>query len=95
MTAALVNVRLSDGRYLVAGREVAAFTDEEEAAVNLGTVVPFALESMLRERGAVFVESPNFQERVAVSIRLVTGQNHASATGTAEAVVELLSKRAP
>jgi putative intracellular protease/amidase len=92
--AALVNIRLSDGRYLVAGKEVAAFTDEEEAAVNLETVVPFALESTLRERGAVFVESPNFQERVAVSIRLVTGQNPASATGTAEAVVELLSKRA-
>jgi putative intracellular protease/amidase len=95
MTAALVNVRLSDGRYLVAGKEVAAFTDEEEAAVKLEKVVPFALESTLRERGAMFVESPNFQERVAVSDGLVTGQNPASATGTAEAVVELLSKRAP
>jgi putative intracellular protease/amidase len=93
--AALVNVRLSDGRYLVAGKEVAAFTDEEEAAVKLEKVVPFALESTLRERGAVFVESPNFQERVAVSDRLVTGQNPASATGTAEAVVALLSTRAP
>jgi putative intracellular protease/amidase len=32
---------------------------------------------------------------VAVSERLVTGQNPASATGTAEAVVVLLSNRAP
>lgn len=93
--AALVNLRLSDGRYLVAGKEVAAFTDEEEAAVKLDTVVPFALETTLRQRGAMFVESPSFQERVAVSDRLVTGQNPASATGTAEAVVELLSRRAP
>ncbi len=91
--AAIVNVRLSDGRYLVAGKQVAAFTDEEEAAVKLDKVVPFALESTLRERGAVFIESPNFQERVAVSDRLVTGQNPASATGTAEAVVELISRR--
>jgi putative intracellular protease/amidase len=92
--AALVNLRLTDGRYLVAGKEVAAFTDEEEAAVKLDAVVPFALETTLRQRGATFVESPNFQARVAVSDRLVTGQNPASATGTAEAVVELLSRRA-
>jgi putative intracellular protease/amidase len=93
--AALVDLRLSDGRYLVAGKDVAAFTDEEEAAVKLEKVVPFALESTRRARGAVFVESPNFEKRVAVSERLVTGQNPASATGTAEAVVVLLSNRAP
>jgi putative intracellular protease/amidase len=93
--AALVNLRLSDGRHLVAGKQVAAFTNEEEAAVKLDTVVPFALESTLRQRGAAFVESPNFEARVAISDRLVTGQNPASATGAAEAVVVLLSKRAP
>ena len=92
--AALVNLKLSDGRYLVAGKQVAAFTDEEEAAVKLDKVVPFPLETRLRERGATCVESPNFQKRVAVSERLVTGQNPASATGTAEAVVELVSRRA-
>jgi len=93
--AALVNLRLSDGRYLVAGKQVAAFTNDEETAVKLDTVVPFALESALRQRGASFVASPNFEERVAVADRLVTGQNPASATGTAEAVIVLLSKRVP
>jgi len=91
--AALVNARLSSGMYLVAGKEVSAFTDEEEVAVKLETVVPFALESKLRSRGARFVEAPNFEKKVAVSERLVTGQNPASATGVAEAVVELLEKR--
>ncbi len=88
--AALVNARLSGGAYLVAGKEVSAFTDEEETAVALESVVPFALESKLRTRGARFVEAPNFEKKVAVSERLVTGQNPASATGVAEAVVELL-----
>ncbi|MEY3143465.1 MAG: hypothetical protein RLY21_1958 [Planctomycetota bacterium] len=92
--AALVNARLSSGMYLVAGKEVSAFTDEEEVAVKLETVVPFALESTLRARGARFVEAPNFEKKVAVSERLVSGQNPASATGVAEAVVELLSARA-
>ena len=91
--AALVNARLSSGMYLVAGKEVSAFTDEEEVAVELEKVVPFALESKLRARGARFVEAPNFEKKVAVSERLVTGQNPASATGVAEAVVELLETR--
>jgi putative intracellular protease/amidase len=91
--AALVNARLSDGSLLVAGREVSAFTDEEEVAVSLHEVVPFALESRLRSLGARFVEAPNFEKKVAVSDRLVTGQNPASATGVAEAVVELLERR--
>lgn len=88
--AALVNARLSDGGYLVAGKRVSSFTDEEEIAVKLDKVVPFALESTLRARGASFVESPNFEKQVAVSGRLVTGQNPASATGVAEEVVALL-----
>jgi putative intracellular protease/amidase len=91
--AALVNARLADGTYLVAGKEVSSFTDEEEAAVQLETVVPFALESRLRERGARFVEAPNFAPKVAVSERLVTGQNPASATGVAEATVALVGGR--
>ena len=91
--AALVNAKLADGTYLVAGKEVSSFTDEEEVAVQLETVVPFALESRLRERGARFVEAPNFAPKVAVSERLVTGQNPASATGVAEATVALVGGR--
>lgn len=88
--AALVNVRLSSGAYLVEGKEVSSFTNEEEMAVNLANVVPFALESRLRERRASFQKAPNFEKMVAVSERLVTGQNPASASGVAEAVVKLL-----
>jgi putative intracellular protease/amidase len=91
--AALVNAKLADGTYLVAGKEVSSFTDEEEVAVQLETVVPFALESRLRERGGRFVEAANFAPKVAVSERLVTGQNPASATGVAEATVGLLGGR--
>lgn len=88
--AALVNAKLSDGTWLVAGKQVSSFTDEEEIAVKLEKVVPFALETSLRARGARFVESPNFEPRVAVSERLVTGQNPASATGVAQEVVRLV-----
>ena len=52
--AALVNLKLSDDRYLAAGKELTAFSNEEEEAVGLHRVVPFLLESKLVERGARF-----------------------------------------
>ncbi|PXA05047.1 type 1 glutamine amidotransferase domain-containing protein [Coraliomargarita sinensis] len=87
--AALVGVKL-DGVPLVKGKKVAAFTNEEEAAVQLTDAMPFLLESKLRELGAEFVEADNFKNKVAVSERLVTGQNPASATDTARAILKLL-----
>ncbi|MGB5959190.1 MAG: type 1 glutamine amidotransferase domain-containing protein [Coleofasciculaceae cyanobacterium] len=89
--AALVNLKLSNGDYLVAGKTVSAFTNEEEKAVELTEVVPFALESKLIERGAKVTKAANFQPHVVVSDRLVTGQNPASAAGVAEKMVELLN----
>lgn len=89
----LVNVTLSDGSYLVDGKRVAAFTNEEEEAVGLTEVMPFLLEDVLVERGATMVEAPNFQKSVAVDGRLVTGQNPASATGVGEAMREALRER--
>jgi putative intracellular protease/amidase len=59
--AALVNIQLSDGEYLVANKTVAAFTNEEEAAVGLTDIVPFLLESKLIEPGDHFTKVANFQ----------------------------------
>lgn len=89
--AGLVNVQLSNGTYLVAGKTIAAFTNEEEAAVGLTQEMPFLLESKLIERGAKHTEAPNFQAHVVVSDRLVTGQNPASASGVAQQMVQLLN----
>lgn len=52
--AGLVNIKLSNGNYLVDGKKINAFTNEEEIAVKLEKVVPFALETKLIERGAKF-----------------------------------------
>jgi len=88
--AALVNVRLANGNYLVAGKTVSAFTNDEERAVKLDQVVPFLLSDKLAERGAKLKSAPNWQEQVATDARLVTGQNPASARGVAKRVVALL-----
>ncbi len=91
--AALVNIKLSDGSYLVANKTVAAFTNEEEAAVGLTDIVPFLLEAKLIERGANFTKVANFQVCVVASDRLVTGQNPASAAGVGEKMVELIENK--
>jgi putative intracellular protease/amidase len=88
--AGLVNVKLSDGSYLVAERTVAGFTNEEEAAVGLSDVVPFLLASKLSDRGATHTKADNFQTHVVVSDRLVTGQNPASAKGVGVEMVKLM-----
>ena len=91
--AALVNVKLSDGSYLVAGKEVSAFTNSEEEQVGLTKVVPFLLATKLEERGAKYLAAPDFQKQVVASGNLVTGQNPASAAGVAAKMVELLKTK--
>ena len=85
----LVNIKLSNGEYLVAGKTVSTFTNEE-AAVGLSDVVPFFLEERLHDWSATVEKAPNFQAKIIVSDRLVTGQNSASAAGVGEKMVELL-----
>jgi putative intracellular protease/amidase len=88
--AGLVNIKLSDGSYLIAGKTVAGFTNEEEAAVGLSDVVPFLLVSKLSERGAIHTKADNFQAHVVVSDRLVTGQNPVSAKEVGVEMVRLI-----
>ena len=88
--AALVNVVLSDGSYLVAGKRVAAFTNDEEEEVKATDIVPFLLSTALIERGAIHQPAANWSANVVADGRLVTGQNPASAGGVGDALVELL-----
>jgi putative intracellular protease/amidase len=90
--AALVNLKLKNGQYLVAGKRLAAFTDDEEQAVELDRVVPFLLASTLRQRGAHHIPASNWQANVVVDGRLVTGQNPASAEGVGKEIARLLKE---
>ncbi|USD24676.1 type 1 glutamine amidotransferase domain-containing protein [Flagellimonas marinaquae] len=88
--SALVNIQLSNGAYLVNGKTLSVFTNEEEANVGLEKVVPFLLETKLEARGATIDKADMWQEKVSVDQRLVTGQNPASAKLTAQKIVELV-----
>jgi len=87
-----VNLKLSDGSYLVSGKKINSYTNEEEIAGGLEKVVPFLLESKLIHRGAKFEKSGPKQPHVSRDERLITGQNPASAKGVGEAMADELKK---
>lgn len=90
--AALVNVRLSSGEYLVSGRRVNGFTNTEEQVFGKKWMqeFPFMLEDKLIERGGRFENSEIMLSHVAEDARLITGQNPFSTSDVASAVVRAL-----
>jgi putative intracellular protease/amidase len=90
--AALVDVKLADGKYLVDGKKIAAFTNSEEKAVELDQYMPFLLQSKLEEQGATVETGENFKPQVVVDGKLITGQNPASSEGVARGVMRSLGR---
>ncbi|KIW26996.1 uncharacterized protein PV07_06778 [Cladophialophora immunda] len=94
--ASLVNVKLSDGSYLVADAEVTGFSNAEEDSVHLSQFMPFMLETELnRNSNGKYIKADKpWAEFVVVSKggRLITGQNAASATATGNAIVEAITR---
>ncbi|WP_221411453.1 type 1 glutamine amidotransferase domain-containing protein [Rheinheimera tangshanensis] len=91
--AALLNIKLADGSYLIAGKQVTGFSNTEEEQVKLAQVVPFSLQDQLTLRGAHFSAAANWQSKVLVDQRLVTGQNPQSAAAVGQALVRLLKSK--
>ena len=85
------HTKAADGKPLVSGRNVTAFTNTEEAAAGLTDVVPFLVENMLVANGAVYSKGADWASHVVVDGKLVTGQNPASSKEAALALVTLLA----
>lgn len=89
--AGLLEVRLSNGKYLIDGREVTGFSCKEEELAKRETAVPYNLEEELKKRGANYSKSSiPFKSYVMEDGLLITGQNPASAAAVGEAVVKKL-----
>ncbi|MBS7231561.1 type 1 glutamine amidotransferase domain-containing protein [Flavobacterium psychroterrae] len=85
----LLNVKLSNGSYLVNGKNITSFTDEEERGYAIADV-PFLLESALTKQGAKFHAAAIWSDHSIADGNLVTGQNPASAKGVAEKMIVIL-----
>jgi putative intracellular protease/amidase len=88
--AAFDGVLLSNGMPLVAGKTMTAFTNHEESTVQLDKLVPFLVETRLRELGAQFVERPAWSDHIERDGNLITGQNHQSSHSAARMLIEVL-----
>ncbi|WP_395698384.1 type 1 glutamine amidotransferase domain-containing protein [Methylocella sp.] len=92
---ALRRVKGADGEPLVKGRNVTGFSDAEEEAVGLTSVVPFLVEDELKAKGGIYSKAADWAPHVMRDGLLVTGQNPASSTPAAEALVALLRELRP
>ncbi|MEN2402540.1 type 1 glutamine amidotransferase domain-containing protein, partial [Flavobacterium sp. MC2016-06] len=89
----LLNVKLSNGTYLVNGKNITSFTDEEERGYAIADV-PFLLETALTKQGAKFHAAAVWSDHSIADGNLVTGQNPASAKGVAEKMIVILESAA-
>ncbi len=92
--AGLVTAQRSDGKSILFGKKVNAFTDAEETAAGLMSVVPFTLESRMRELGGLFEGTVNWQPHAVRDGNLITGQNPASSEKVATLVLSALNEAA-
>lgn len=69
---------------LVKGKHLTGFSNTEEEAVHLTKVVPFLVEDELKRLGGLYEKGSNWQSYVVVDDQLITGQNPASSTLTAQ-----------
>jgi putative intracellular protease/amidase len=91
--AALVDLKLSDGSYLVDGKTITGFSNVEEDYGDrfVGQkIMPWRVEDALRERGANYVHGGLFKAFVVRDGRLITGQQQYSSRKVAAAVIEAL-----
>ena len=87
--ATLKNVKVN-GEFLVKGKKLTGFSNSEEEAVGLTKVVPFLLEDVLQENGAIYSKVGDWQPYAVEDGLLITGQNPASSKLVAQKILQHL-----
>lgn len=86
----LLNIKLSNGKNLIDGIKVTGFSNSEEVAVGLDSLVPFLTETELVNKGANYVKGADWSEFAVSQDRVVTGQNPASGAAVAKEILNIL-----
>jgi len=90
----LLNVKLSDGSWLVSDKYLTGFSNMEETLLRFVSEVPYYLEDKLKERGAHYTKAMlPFVEYIEMDERLITGQNPNSARKVASKALEELFEK--
>ena len=86
--SALLAARDADGAWPFAGKRMTGFPNSEMIDFGVAEHAPWLPEDRLKELGADYTPGEKHTEVIVVDGNLVTGQNGASATRTAEAVID-------
>ncbi|WP_271782383.1 type 1 glutamine amidotransferase domain-containing protein [Aquimarina algiphila] len=89
--AVFKNTKNTDGSSLVNGKKVTGFTNSEEEAVQLTSIVPFLVEDMLQKNGGIYSKGQDWTPYAVEDGQLITGQNPASSELVAELLLQKLS----
>ncbi|TDY16656.1 putative intracellular protease/amidase [Paraburkholderia sp. BL6665CI2N2] len=84
----LRHVTTPGGKALVEGKKVTGFTNSEEAAVGLTGIVPFLVEDELKAKGGIYSKADDWAPYVVTDGLLITGQNPASSSSAAAALMK-------
>lgn len=90
--AALIAARTRDNHPIVEGREVTAYSNEEEKLGETGKYLPFSLEDKLKELGGKYSASKPFTSHVVEEDGLITAQNPASSEDFANSIITKLNE---
>jgi putative intracellular protease/amidase len=90
----LRHARNEDGTALVSGRKVTGFTNSEEEGVQLTDIVPFLVEDELIKLGGDYSKIGDWESYVVEDGLLITGQNPASSSATADTLLAKLARLA-
>jgi putative intracellular protease/amidase len=82
------------GAPIVQGKRVTGFSNSEEEAVHLTDVVPFLVEDELKRLGGQYEKAADWESFAIVDGLLITGQNPASSSAAAHALLKLVARRA-
>lgn len=89
----LLNVKLSNGEYLIKDKTITGFNWFEESLARRKKKVPFNLEAALKERGANYKKAfIPMTSKVVTDAKLITGQNPFSSKEMAKVVIEELRR---
>lgn len=91
--SALLDVKVSDGSYLITGKTMTGFANVEEAEADriVGQpVMPWHIEDAAKERGANYIQGGLWKAYAVRDGRLITGQQQYSGAETARLVIEAL-----
>jgi putative intracellular protease/amidase len=88
--AAFLSAHLPDGTWLMKGRRLTAFSNEEENQATFAGNAPWLLEDRLRLAGAIYEAAPPWTPNAVVDGNLITGQQQKSAAAAANEVLKKL-----